>query len=245
MGVGHASWELKALIHTVCLFLLHAHCVVLWLWVLLSVGLIHSDLTDNLFTQILEHSIEEQLDVLARLGRLGLNVLCDLDALVLLCLSELVNLLDVSSLAGVYEAESGHLKHELTMLEEMLAEVVLQDEQVLIKVVVGLHLVLLLDDFLPHAHELPALELLEEGEVLDVVVRVTLDKPLAQRHEIDGLLLFVQGQTFARDRVVGVTFVLVGDWLQVVWVTLVVALQVGEDGLLLAASVKEQLNVLI
>ena len=131
------------------------------------------------------------------------------------------------------------------MLEKMLSEVVLEDEQVLIESIEGLHLVLLLDDFLPHAHELPALELLEEGKVLDVIVRVTLDEPLAQRHERNGSQLLVEGQTLARDRVVVVTFVLVGDWLQVVRITLVVALEVSEDGLLLASGVEKQLNVLV
>ena len=103
----------------------------------------------------------------------------------------------------------------------------------------------LLDTLLPHAHEFPRLELLEEGEVLDVVVRVTLDEPLAQRHERNGSQLLVEGQTLARDRVVVVTFVLVGDWLQVVRITLVVALEVSEDGLFLASGVEKQLNVLV
>ena len=105
MGVRHARRELEALIHTVGLLLLHAHGIVLGLGVLLSIGLVHGDLTDDFLSKVLKHGVEEQLDVLTRLGRLGLNVLCDLNALVLLSLRKLINLLYISGLAGVNEAE--------------------------------------------------------------------------------------------------------------------------------------------
>ena len=76
---------------------------------------------------------------------------------------------------------------------------------------------MLLDGFLPHAHELPALELLEEAEILDVVVRVTLDEPLAERHELDrGVLVLIEGEALARDGVVLVTTFFVAGGLEVI-----------------------------
>jgi hypothetical protein len=42
-------------------------------------------------------------------------------------------------------------------------KVVLEHEKFFLKSVLGLHSVLVLDSLLPHAHELPALEFLEEG----------------------------------------------------------------------------------
>jgi hypothetical protein len=48
------------------------------------------------------------------------------------------------------------------MLPQVHAEVILEHEKFLLEGVLGLHPVLVLDSLLPHAHELPALELLEE-----------------------------------------------------------------------------------
>lgn len=55
----------------------------------------------------------------------------------------------------------------------------------------------MLDGLLPHAHELPSLELLEEGQLLDVVVGVALNQPLAKGQELDGGIVFVEGQSLA------------------------------------------------
>ena len=63
MSVGHSSGELQSLIDTVGLLLLHAHGIVFWLWVLLSICLIHGDFADNLISELLENSIKEQFNV--------------------------------------------------------------------------------------------------------------------------------------------------------------------------------------
>ena len=127
----------------------------------------------------------------------------------------------------------------------MLAEVVPQDKELLVKGVYRLHLVVLLDLFLPHAHEFPRLELLEEGEVLDVVVGVALNEPLTEGHEFDGRLLLVKSQALARDGVVLVQAVLVATGLEVVRIILVHASEVREDGLFLTPRVQQQLDVLV
>jgi hypothetical protein len=62
----------------------------------------------------------------------------------------------------------------------MHTEVVLQNEQLLFKRVLSLHSVLMLDGLLPHSHKLPSFEFLEEGKLLDVVVRVSLNEPLTK-----------------------------------------------------------------
>ena len=132
------------------------------------------------------------------------------------------------------------------MLEQAITEVRLEDEEVLLELIVGLHLVLLLDRLLPHAHELPALELLEEAEVLDVIVGVALDEPLTEGLELHGGVLLVEGETFARDGVVLIPEALIeADWLQVVGVVLVGTVQIGENCLFLAAGIEQQLNILV
>jgi hypothetical protein len=52
----------------------------------------------------------------------------------------------------------------------MGAEVILKHEELLLKRVLGLHPVLMLDGLLPHSHELPFLELLEEVLFLDMII---------------------------------------------------------------------------
>jgi len=52
----------------------------------------------------------------------------------------------------------------------MGAEVILEHEQFLLKGILSFHSVLMLDSLLPHSHELPFLELLEEILLLDVVI---------------------------------------------------------------------------
>jgi hypothetical protein len=65
------------------------------------------------------------------------------------------------------------------MLHQVHAEVVVQDEQILFQVVHCFNTVLVLYGLLPHTHELPLFELLEELVSLDVVVRVTFNQPLS------------------------------------------------------------------
>jgi len=67
----------------------------------------------------------------------------------------------------------------------MLAEVRLEHEELLLEGVLGLDTELALDSLLPHAHELPLLELLEEVKLLDAVVGISLDEPLAQLEELN------------------------------------------------------------
>jgi len=170
MGVGHTCGELKSLIHTVRLLFLHAHCIVLGLWIFLSVCLVHSDLTDDLVTQLLEDGVEKELDILARFLGLLCDLLGDLHASVFLRLGEVVDVFVLGLLAGVHELVVGHRQHQLSVLEQVLSEVWLQHEKVLFKLIDSSNLVVLLDLFLPHAHEFPAFELLEEAEVFDVIV---------------------------------------------------------------------------
>jgi len=79
------------------------------------------------------------------------------------------------------------------VLGQVSAVVVLEHEQLVSQGVLGLHSVVVLYGFLPHSHELPLLELLEERQVLDVVVGVSLDEPLAQGKEFNWSIVFVKG----------------------------------------------------
>jgi hypothetical protein len=81
-----------------------------------------------------------------------------------------------------------------------------------------------------------------------VVVRVTLNQPRAERHKVNGLLLFVLGQTFAGDCVVPAATLLfstIAAWLQVIWVVFILADEVCEDCFFLTSGIKEQLDVFV
>ncbi len=59
------------------------------------------------------------------------------------------------------------------------------------------------DDILaPHAEELPTFEFLEETELFDMVVGVSLDKPVAQSDELNGGLSEVERDALGTQGVV-------------------------------------------
>ena len=88
------------------------------------------------------------------------------------------------------------------MNEQVITEVVLEHEQFFLERVLCFHPVLMLDGLLPHSHEFPLLEFLEEVKFFDVVVRITLNQPLAKGKELNWHIIFVQSQAFARESVV-------------------------------------------
>jgi len=65
------------------------------------------------------------------------------------------------------------------MFVKVVAEMVLEDEELLLKGSLRLVAVVLLDSFLPHSHKLPLFELAEEVKLFNVVKRVTLNEPLS------------------------------------------------------------------
>ena len=77
------------------------------------------------------------------------------------------------------------------MYEEAISEFILQYEQIFAELIISLHLVLRLYRFLPHTHEFPRFELLEESEVLYVVVGIAFDEPLAKGHKLNRSVLLV------------------------------------------------------
>jgi hypothetical protein len=81
------------------------------------------------------------------------------------------------------------------MFREMSTKVILKHEEFLLERVLGLHPILMLDSLLPHSHELPFLELLEEAQLLNMVVRVTLNEPLTERNEFNRGVTLVESQT--------------------------------------------------
>jgi hypothetical protein len=65
------------------------------------------------------------------------------------------------------------------------------------------------DVLAPHPEELPPFELLEEAELLDVVVGVSLDEPVAQSDELDRGLSQVKGDTLRGEGVVALVVAVV------------------------------------
>jgi hypothetical protein len=79
---------------------------------------------------------------------------------------------------------------------------ILQHEELLFEGVLSLHPVLVLDGFLPHAHELPSFKFLEKWQLLNMIVRVTLNQPLSERQELNRSVILIEGKTLARESVV-------------------------------------------
>ena len=78
----------------------------------------------------------------------------------------------------VYESELLHLIAVGPVEEEVLGEYGVEDEELVLELSGSLSASLHLNGLLPHAKELPALKLLEERKLLDVIIRVTLNQPL-------------------------------------------------------------------
>ena len=60
----------------------------------------------------------------------------------------------------------------------------------------------MLDGLLPHSHELPSFEFLEERKLLDVVVRVSLNQPLSKTDKFYWIVIFIIGEAFATESVI-------------------------------------------
>ena len=78
-----------------------------------------------------------------------------------------------------------------------------------------------------------------------MVVRVTLDEPLAQRHELHGLLVLIEGQALARDGVVLGFALCVATRLQLVRVVFIFADEVSEHRFFFASGVQQQFDVFV
>lgn len=65
----------------------------------------------------------------------------------------------------------------------------------------------------PHPQELPSLELLEEGELLDVVEGISFDQPISQSYELNRCLSKVESDTLGGECVVTllVSVMILGD----------------------------------
>ena len=132
------------------------------------------------------------VDVFTGLCAHLLDLFLSLCSLFFLGIRELPNSFDVTSAAQIHKLTTSlHVQHQLAMLEKMGPEMFLKNEQFLVEQILGFGSVLLLDLFLPHAHELPLFELFEKAELLDVVVRVPFNQPLAQRNELDRRVVLV------------------------------------------------------
>ena len=132
MSVGHACREAQLVIAVVGLLTLHAHGVVLWLGMVLLALLIERNFSEDALAEFSEDLVDTFLDVCSCFTRLIFNLLCNLVTLVQLSLCECFYGLRLCCCQGVYELVARHVKHENAMLGEMVAEVVLQHEEVLL-----------------------------------------------------------------------------------------------------------------
>ena len=88
------------------------------------------------------------------------------------------------------------------MYHQFRPEYIVEHEESLLEHPPGLGPLVRYDVLAPHPEELPPLELLEETQLLDVVVRVALDQPIPQRDELHRRLLQVQRDALSRQGVV-------------------------------------------
>ena len=148
--------------------------------------------------------------------------------------------------ARINEPQVLHLKHIFSVLAEMLAEMVLEDEKFLFERILCLHTVLMLDGFLPHAHKLPSFEFLEEWKLLDMVIGVSFDEPLTKRQELYRGIIFIECKALSGESIVLLLISsLVGCHKEIVRVLVRIWVQVNEHSLFFALAVKKKLNVLV
>ena len=235
MAVGHAFRETKLLKDVTGSLALHGNIVLALNGVILLLFFIESNFTQDSSSKLSNNLLDTLTDIIAALfGELG-NFVSDGRCPGDLSVSELTEGLSVASCAGVNEPLFLHLDHVESVFAKMSAEVVLQHKELLFERVLSLHTVLVLDGFLPHAHELPLLEFLEEVQLLDVVVGVTLDEPLPERKELDRSVILIESEALSGECVVllCVSF-LVGADKQVVGITVGVGVQIYEYRFFLA-----------
>lgn len=197
MSICHSFWESKLLKDVTRSLSLHSDCVGALNWVALLSLLIKSDFVHNSVSKLLKYLLDTFSDVLSTLLRDLLNLLRGLSSSLLLKLREVINSVSVGGQVAVNELELLHANHVFSVFGQVSAVVVLEHKEFVSQGVLGLHSVVVLDGFLPHSHELPLLELLEERQVLDVVVGVSLDEPLAEGKEFNWSIVFVKGKTFS------------------------------------------------
>jgi hypothetical protein len=120
-----------------------------------------------------------------------------------LCLSECIDCFNFTGLANINKLELGrHLNHHATMFEQMWSEEILKNKKFLFKLVLSLLSILLFDCLLPHSHKLPFFKLLEKRQHLNMIIRITFNKPLSKRNEFNRGIIFVKSETFSTKSVV-------------------------------------------
>ena len=92
------------------------------------------------------------------------------------------------------------------MRRQVLIEMWLKHEELFFQRILCFHSVLMLDRLLPHPHELPLLELLEEVQLFDVIVGVSLYQPLPKAQELDWGVILIESQTFSTQSIVLLCF---------------------------------------
>lgn len=247
MTISHALREAKLVQGIIAGIPLYVNgCTTLKSIVSLS-ALIKSDFTHNLCSQLSKDTLNTLTDIFPGLIRDSLYLLGGLLALRLLDSGKIVKTLGFLSLAFVDKSQRLHFDHDSSMFLKMCAEVVLKDEELLFEGGLSLVAVILLDSFLPHAHEFPFFELTEEVQLLDMVKRVTLDQPLTEGQKFDRYIIFVMGETFSTYGVeIFFRAGIEGCVLQVVRiVAILLGVQVEEHSLFFALAIKQKLYVLI
>jgi hypothetical protein len=245
MAISHSGGEAKFVKCISGLFALHSSGITALNRVVTFTLLVKGNFGDNTVAKLRKNFLSALVDVIVSLDRLSLDLLLNLSALIRLSLGKVSYCLDVTT-ADINEPKMLHLNHESAMDSEVILEMRLQHEQFFLQGVLGFVTVALLDGFLPHAHKLPLLKLLEEAEFLDMVVRITLDKPLPKRDKLNRNVVLVECESLARESVVPVFVALtVTDNSEVVGISIILRVQVHEHGFFLTLRIQKQLNVLV
>lgn len=166
-------------------------------WVTLLSLLVKSDFVDDSVSKLLKDLLDTLSDVLSTLFRDAGDLLGSGISGLALLFGKLLNGVGVGRQTTVDEFALLHANHELSVLGQVSAVVVLEHEEFVSQGVLSLHSVVVLDGLLPHPHKLPLLELLEEWQVFNVVVGVSLDQPLAEGKEFNGSIVLVKGEALS------------------------------------------------
>jgi len=245
MAISHSGGEAKFVKCISSLFALHGSGITALNRVVTLTLFVKGNFGNNTVAKLGKDLLCALIDVIVSLDRLSLDLLLNLSALIGLCLSKVGHSLYVTT-ADINELKMLHLNHVSAMDSEMILEMRLKHEKFFLQGVLGFVAVALLDGFLPHAHKLPLLKLLKEAKFLDVVVRITLDKPLSKRDKLNRDVVLIKGESFSRESIVPVFVALaVANNSKVVGISIILRIQVHEHSFFFTLRIQKQLNVLV
>ena len=165
--------------------------------------LIQGELREYAVSQLIQHVVYGCLHVASTSFGIELDLLGYLFFVFLLVCREIFKVCTLhGGLLNVNEPHLLHLHAICAVDQQPWAEYVIEHEKLLLEHPARLCALVGYNVLPPHPKELPPLELLEEAQLLNVVVRVPLNQPVPQSDELNWALLHIEGDAFGTQGVV-------------------------------------------